>query len=107
MGCGSQKGHHDDDNNKDEHADLNQLIQSSRHPKLTLSIYAIAKDLEALLNLPPAGLNGKAADHRKPQHVLFHYAEGKIDAGKLSVFCSVVEGCLPKSAQAVPPVGQG
>jgi hypothetical protein len=98
---------HDDDNNKDEHVDLNQLIQSSRHPKLTLSIYAIPKDLEALLSLPPAGLNGKAADHRKPQHVLFHYAEGKIDAGKLAVFCSAVEGCLPKPAQAVPPAGQG
>jgi len=99
---------HDDDNNKDEHADLNQLIQSSKHVKLTHHIHQIVTDLETLLGLPPAGPNGKAADHRKPQHVLFHYSEGKIDAGKLAAFCSVVEGCLPKPAlpspQNPPPV---
>ena len=93
---------HDDDNNNDEHADLNKLIQSSKHVKLTLHIHPIATDLETLLGLPPAGSNGKAADHRKPQHVLFNYTEGKIDAGKLAAFCAVVEGCLPKSAQVTP-----
>lgn len=90
---------HDDDNNKDEHSDLNQLIQSSKHEKLTHRIHQIARDLETLLGLPPAGPTGKSADHRKPQHVLFHYSEGKIDAGKLADFCTVVEGCLPKPAQ--------
>lgn len=86
---------HDDDNNKDEHADLNELIQSSKHPNLTLSIHAIAQDVESFLNIPSVG-----SDHRKPQHVLFLYSEGKIDAGKLAEFCSVVEGCLPKPAQS-------
>jgi putative ATP-dependent endonuclease of OLD family len=95
---------HDDDNNNDEHADLNQLIQSSKHVRLTHQIHQIATDLETLLGLPPAGPNGKAADHRKPQHVLFHYTEGRIDAGKLAAFCSVVEGCLPKPAQPSPKI---
>jgi putative ATP-dependent endonuclease of OLD family len=93
---------HDDDNNNDEHADLNQLIQSSKHVKLTHHIHQIVTDLETLLGLPPAGPNGKAADHRKPQHVLFHYSEGKIDAGKLAAFCSVVERCLPKPVLPSP-----
>jgi hypothetical protein len=85
---------HDDDNNKDEHADLNLLIQGSKDARLTLSIHAIAQDVESFLSIPPAG-----SDHRKPQHVLFLYSEGKIDAGKLAAFCSFVEGCLPKPAQ--------
>jgi hypothetical protein len=89
---------HDDDNNKDKHADLNLLIQSSKHAKLTHSIHAIATDVETFLNIPPAG-----SDHRKPQHVLFLYSEGKIDAGKLAAFCAVIEGCLPKPAPASVP----
>lgn len=89
---------HDDDDNKDEHADLNQLIQSSKHEKLTHSIHAIPTDVETFLKIPPAG-----SDHRKPQHVLFFYSEGKIDAGKLAAFCSVVEGLLPKPALAPTP----
>ena len=46
---------HDDDDNKDKHADLNQLIQSSKHATLTHSIHPIAKDVETFLNIPPAG----------------------------------------------------
>lgn len=96
---------HDDDNNRDEHADLNQLIQSSKHSQLTHSIHAIATDVETFLSVPPVG-----SDHRKPQHILFLYSEGRIDAAKLTAFCTVVEGCLPISAKAdnpsvlVPPV---
>lgn len=89
---------HDDDNNKDEHSDLNQLIQNSKHAELTHSIHAIAQDVESFLSIPSAG-----SDHRKPQHVLFLYSEGKIDARKLAAFCSVVEGCLPKPAQPLAP----
>lgn len=84
---------HDDDNNKDEHADLNQLIQDSKHATLTLSVQTIANDLEAFLGIPSAG-----SGHRKPQHVLFLYSEGKIDNGKLVAFCTLVEGCLPAAA---------
>lgn len=88
---------HDDDNNKDEHADLNQLIQITKHATLTLAVQPIAQDLETFLGIPPAG-----SDHRKPQHVLFLYSEGKIDAGKLAAFCTLVEGCLPKVALPAP-----
>lgn len=84
---------HDDDNNENEHADLNLLIQNSKHAKLTLSIHAVPKDVENFLKIPSAG-----SDHRKPQHVLFLYTEGKIDKEQLAAFCSVVEGCLPLSA---------
>jgi len=84
---------HDDDSNTAEHSDLNQLIQSSKHETLTLSISPIAKDLESFLNIPAAG-----SDHRKPQHVLYLYSEGKIDAGRLAALCRIVEDCLPKPA---------
>ena len=88
---------HDDDNSKDEHADLNQLIQTSKHAMLTLSVQPIAQDLETFLGIPIAG-----PPHRKPQHVLFLYSEGKIDAGKLAEFCALVEGCLPKATPLTP-----
>lgn len=88
---------YDDDNNKDEHSDLNQLIQSSKHATLTLSVQPITQDLETFLGISSAG-----SAHRKPQHVLFLYGEGKIDAGKLAAFCTLVEGCLPKAASPTP-----
>lgn len=94
---------HDDDDNRDEHADLNQLIQHSKHAELTHSIHSISKDVEAFLDIPPAGLA-----HRKPQHVLFLYSEGKISADKLAAFCAIVEGCMPTrgqtAAQAPAPI---
>jgi hypothetical protein len=85
---------HDDDDNVDEHADLNLLIRSSKHATLTLSIHAIAQDVETFLNIPSA-----VSAHRKPQHVLFLYSEGRIDAEKLAAFCSIVERCLPTPAK--------
>lgn len=91
---------HDDDSSKDEHADLNQLIQTAKHSVLTHAIHAIPGDLETFLGIPSPG-----SDHRKPQHVLFLYSEAKIDAEKLTSFCSVVEGCLPKLLSEVVTVG--
>lgn len=88
---------HDDDNDEGEHTDLNLLIMNSKHPKHTFSIHSIPQDIESFLNIPKAG-----PDHRKPQHVLFLYSEGKIDLGKLAAFCSIVEGCLPKPTQSQP-----
>lgn len=82
---------HDDDHNMDEHADLNQLVEDSRHLTLTQSIERIPGDLEAMLGVAPAG-----SDHRKPQHVLYQYDLGNIDSAKLEHFCSIVSGCLPK-----------
>ncbi len=81
----------DDDQNRAEHAELNSLIQDSKHPIHTCSLQAISSDLETFLGIPKAG-----APHRKPQHVLFLYSEGKISSERLGEFCRLVEGCLPK-----------
>lgn len=91
---------HDDDNNKDEHADINQLIQDSKHSSLTFCVQLIPGDLETFLGVPPAG-----ADHRKPQHVLLLYTDGKIDNVKLTAFCTVVEGCIPKPVEVLSTDG--
>lgn len=81
---------HDDDYNKDEHGEINQLIEESKHTTLTVCVKQVAGELEKMLGVPPAG-----SDHRKPQHVLYQYETGKIDAGKVQDFCALVEGCLP------------
>lgn len=81
---------HDDDNDKDEHAEINELIEASKNATLTLCVKRIAGDLETMLGVPPAG-----SDHRKPQHILYQYDCGKIDAAKVKDFCSLVEACLP------------
>jgi putative ATP-dependent endonuclease of OLD family len=81
---------HDDDNGKDEHAEINKLIEESKHATLTLCVKQIAGDLEAMLGVLSAG-----SDHRKPQHILYQYDSGKIDAAKIQDFCSLVEACLP------------
>jgi predicted ATPase len=90
---------HDDDLDKDEHAEINQLIEDSKHATLTLCIRRITGDLERMLGIPAAG-----SDHRKPQHVLYQYDTGKIDAAKVQCFCSFVEACLPAqtSTEAMP-----
>lgn len=95
---------HDDDNNKDEHAELNQLIQASKHATLTVCVQTVAQNLETFLGIPSAG-----SEHRKPQHVLYLYSEGKIDSGKLAAFCALVESCLPRPRPvgvSVPAIGQ-
>ena len=96
---------HDDDLDKDEHAEINQLIEDSKHATLTLCVKRIAGDLEKMLSVPAAG-----SDHRKPQHVLYQYDTGKIDAAKVQSFCAFVEACLPvqppTEAVPKPPTGQ-
>lgn len=81
---------HDDDNNQNEHADLNQLIQDSKHHELTVTIQTIPDKLESFLGLP-----SPTSEHRKPQHLLFHHESGLIKDDKLRAFCSLVEGCIP------------
>jgi len=81
---------HDDDHDKDEHKEINQLIEDSMNPTLTVCVERIAGDLEKMLGIAPA-----KSDHRKPQHVLYQYDTGQIDAERLQAFCSLVEGCLP------------
>lgn len=84
---------HDDDDDKDEHKEINQLIEDSRSAELTLTVKRIPGDLEKMLGVAAAG-----ADHRKPQHVLYQYDTGKIGLANVQAFCELVESCLP-----VPP----
>jgi len=77
---------YDDDNNKDEHADINALIIASKDGQFTKGIKDIKGKLEDMLGVPPAG-----SDHRKPQHILYLYSENRIDEKKLEAFCSLVK----------------
>lgn len=86
---------HDDDSGKDHHADVNQLIQESKHATYTTAVTAIVGDLETMLGIPKP-----KSDHRKPQHLLFQYETGKIAQEKVQAFCDLVERCLPQ-----PPNG--
>jgi len=81
---------HDDDHGNAEHAEINQLIQDSRHASLTSAVRVIAGDLEAALGIPKA-----AAPRKKPQHVLYLYETGAIELGKLDALCAEVSSCLP------------
>jgi len=84
---------HDDDYDKDEHAEINKLIEDSKHPQLTLAVKRVPGKLEEMLGLPPGGPH-----YRKPQHVLYLYETGQIDEAKLHSFCELVEQCLPSKA---------
>lgn len=55
---------HDDDENNNEHADINALIDGSMHADLTLTVKRIKRDLERFL-----GVTLPKASHRKPQHL--------------------------------------
>jgi predicted ATP-dependent endonuclease of OLD family len=86
---------YDDDDNKNEHAELNALIEASRDGALTLNAKSIPGKLEQFLGVPPA-----KAEHRKPQHLLYLYETGKVAPDKLAAFIALVEECLPKKAAA-------
>ncbi len=88
---------HDDDNSKDEHAEINQLIQDSKSV-LTTAVCPVTGDLEALLEV-----SKPKSDHRKPQHLLFLHETGQITADRLRAFCVLVEGCLPKPPKEQKP----
>jgi putative ATP-dependent endonuclease of the OLD family len=79
---------HDDDNHKDEHKDLNELIQSAANKMFTKKVISIDSDFESLLGIP------KTKDHRKPQHALFLYDQGRIQKEKIDLFCSKVEAAF-------------
>lgn len=80
---------YDDDNNKEEHSGLNQLIKDSNNPEFTMKIYPIQKDIETFLGIDPA-----TSPHRKPQHLLYRYSEKKIPQDKLNEFCKIIESCF-------------
>lgn len=80
---------HDDDHNKDEHAELNQLVMDSINPAVTRAVCPITGDLEEFLGITPTG------KHRKPQHVLYQLDTGAIAADRLQAFCALVDTALP------------
>ena len=79
---------HDDDENKNEHQELNQLI-SSKSSDFTKNIVSLTNNLETVLGVPLSGSN-----HRKPQHLLYCYSENQIDEAKLGDFCAKVQSCF-------------
>ena len=81
---------HDDDNDRDEHKDINKLIEGSKDKNLTLCIKRIPDNLESMLALPSPGPN-----RRKPQHALYLYEKDCIHGEKIQDFCELVESCLP------------
>lgn len=87
---------HDDDNGRDEHADVNQLIQESKSA-FTSAVSTIAADLETFLGVPKP-----KSDHRKPQHLLYLHETGQIAEDKLHAFCAVVGSCLPRQVAGTP-----
>jgi predicted ATP-dependent endonuclease of OLD family len=80
----------DDDNNKDEHQDINQLIEDTRNSSLTFKIVKIPGELESYLKV-----KCPCSDHRKPQHMLYLYETGGIDIKKIDAFCKIVDSCIP------------
>ncbi|MEW5825252.1 MAG: AAA family ATPase [Candidatus Bipolaricaulota bacterium] len=87
---------HDDDNGRDEHADLNQLIRDSKDAVLTSAIVCVPGELETFLAIPRAG-----SPHRKPQHVLYHYETGLIKEDRLRALRALVQSCMPVGAEAI------
>jgi hypothetical protein len=81
---------HDADPGKEEQAAINALIQDSAHHRWTYRIEVLPNDVESLLGVPACKI-----DHRKPQHVIYHYDQNKIDPMKLNAFCLMIDDCLP------------
>jgi len=81
---------YDDDNNRDEHRELNQLIVDSKNP-YTIEVKPITNKLELFLSIPDSG-----SPHRKPQHILFCYETGVMQPEKIEGFCSLTRTCFPK-----------
>jgi predicted ATP-dependent endonuclease of OLD family len=79
---------HDDDENKDHHKEINELIQNSAHPTFTKKIAPITDELESYLGI------SKTSPHRKPQHIVLLYASNQIDQQKISKFIGLVESTL-------------
>lgn len=86
---------YDDDNDKGEHADLNQLIRDSKSA-FSIAVTPIAGDLETFLAVPKP-----KSDHRKPQHLLYLYESSQIAEDRLREFCALVEGALPEASALV------
>ncbi|MFN5678034.1 MAG: ATP-dependent nuclease, partial [Roseiflexaceae bacterium] len=85
--------HDDDQINDDDRArkqrDINQLIKDNQGP-YTRYIHAVNRDLESFLGVSMAGIN----EARKPQHLLYRYAQGDITPEHIKAYCDLVDKCL-------------
>ena len=81
---------HDDDENRDEHQELNQLIEESK-TLFTFAVKQISKNLESFLSIRSA-----KSVHRKPQYVLYLFENGQIATDKIDAFCALVDSCIPE-----------
>ncbi|MEI7700690.1 MAG: AAA family ATPase [Planctomycetia bacterium] len=82
---------YDDDNNKTFHPEIHKLIADSRHAQFTSHIEQIPEDIEKFLGVVCPG-----SDHRKPQHMMFLYANGGIPEAKLELLCDCITRSLTK-----------
>lgn len=67
----------DSDNGRPPHPDIRQLINDSAND-YTCGIDSFPNDFETFLGIPAAG-----SPHRKPQHAMLQYHDGKIDSGRI------------------------
>ncbi len=81
---------HDDDGNKNEHAELNSLIENSKIDDVTIEVKQVPQDLETMLGVPTS-----KASRRKPQHLLYCYENGQLEKEKIEEFCGLVQSCFP------------
>lgn len=85
--------HDDDQINDDERSrqqrEINALIQQNQG-RFTKIVHAVERDIESFLNVSMKGVN----DARKPQHLLFRYAQGNIDRQRIDAFVDLINRCL-------------
>lgn len=85
--------HDDDQINNDDRArkqrEINQLIKNNQGP-YTQYVHAVDRDLESFLAVSMRGIN----DARKPQHLLFRYAQGDIAQERIQAFCELLNQCM-------------
>lgn len=77
---------YDSDNGKNPEVD--KTIELTRNT-CTIGIDSFPVDLEAFLGVPKPD-----KPHRKPQHVMWHLHQGKIDAGKLNALANKIKTLL-------------
>jgi putative ATP-dependent endonuclease of OLD family len=78
---------YDHDNGTQATLQIEKTIKDSRNP-FTIGIDFFDKDLEAFLGISPSRRD------RKPQHVMWHVKQGKIDSTRLSALASKVQTLL-------------
>jgi putative ATP-dependent endonuclease of OLD family len=85
--------HDDDQINDDDRArkqrEINDLIRLNQG-HFTKIVHAVERDIESFLKVSMEGVN----DARKPQHLLFRYAQGNIDRQRVDAFVELINRCL-------------